>query len=69
MVVVRKGNTPPAMWIIGRVVEVFNDRDGIVRSAIVKTPTGELERPINKLVFLPQPQPISVDHPINGGDC
>lgn len=69
MVVVKNENAPPAMWIIGRVIQVFSDRDGLVRSAVVKTPTGELERPINKLVFLPQPQPISVDHPINGGDC
>lgn len=69
MVVVRKENTPPAMWIIGRIIKTFAGGDGMVRSAIVKTPTGELERPVNKLVFLPQPQPISVDHPINGGDC
>lgn len=67
MVVVRKENTPPAMWIIGRVLKVYGDRDGIVRSATIKTPTGELERQIKKLVYLPQPQPVSLDHPINGG--
>lgn len=69
MVIVRNENAPPAMWIIGRVIKTFADRDGMVRSAIVKTPTGELERPVNKLVILPQPQTISVDHPINGGGC
>lgn len=69
MVVVRNENAPPAMWIIGRIIKTFAGRDGMVRSAIVKTPTGELERPINKLVFLPQPQPMTVDQPINGGDC
>lgn len=69
MVVIMKEHTPPAMWVIGRVVKVFADRHGIVRSAAVKTPTGELERPVNKLVILPPQQPSSIDQPINGGDC
>lgn len=69
MVIVRKENTPPAMWIIGRVVKVFAGKDGIVRSATIKTPTGDLDRPINKLVYLPQPSKGSVDQPINGGEC
>lgn len=67
MVIIRKENTPPAMWIIGRVIKVFAGKDGIVRSATIKTPTGELDRPINKLVYLPQPSKDSVDQPINGG--
>lgn len=69
MVVIMKEHSLPAQWIIGKVIEVYPDRNGLVRSARIKTPTGELERPVNKLVFLPQPQPISVDLPINGGEC
>lgn len=69
MVIVRKENTPPAMWVIGRVVKVFTGKDGFVRSAVIKTPTGNLERPINKLVFLPRPEKIPIDQPINGGEC
>lgn len=67
MVIIRKENVPPAMWIIGRVIEVFTAKDGLVRTARIKTPTGVLERPIDKLVFLPQHR-ASVDQPINGGD-
>lgn len=70
MVVVRKENTPPAMWTIGRVIKVLTNKDdGLVRAAVIKTPTGQLERPINKLIFLPQQSQIPVDHPINGGEC
>lgn len=70
MVIIRKENTPPAMWVIGRVIRVLtNTHDGLVRAAVIKTPTGQLERPINKLIFLPQHDQTSVDHPINGGDC
>lgn len=68
MVIVRKENTPVAMWIIGRVIKVLtNNHDGLVRAAVIKTPIGQLERPINKLIFLPQHDQTSVDHPINGG--
>lgn len=55
MVIIRRENMPPALWCIGRVIEVYRGKDNLIRTVRVKTPTGELERPINKLVFLPQP--------------
>lgn len=39
-------------WPMARVLEVFKARDGLVRSAKVKTPTSELMRPIHKLCLL-----------------
>ncbi|XP_068697188.1 uncharacterized protein [Montipora foliosa] len=46
-------NTPRNVWPLGRVLEVYrNKRDGLVRSAKVKTRTTELVRPIDKIVLL-----------------
>lgn len=46
-------NTPRSIWPLGRVLEVFsNQRDGLVRSAKVKTRSTELVRPIDKIVLL-----------------
>lgn len=67
MVVIRENNLPPAHWCLGRVAKVFRAADGLVRAAVIKTATGEFERPINKLCILP-PLPSSVDQKINGGE-
>ena len=46
-------NTPRSVWPLGRVLGVYrNKRDGLVRSAKVKTRTTELVRPIDKIVLL-----------------
>ena len=46
-------NLPRSVWPLGRVLEVYhNRRDGLVRSAKVKTRTSELVRPIDKIVLL-----------------
>ena len=45
-------STPRNVWPIGRVTEVFPDRDGFVRRVRVKTKTSTLERPITKLCLL-----------------
>lgn len=66
MVIVRNENLPPAVWALGRVSHVHKASDGIVRTVVVKTATGELVRPIGKLCLLP-PE-TSVDQPINGGE-
>lgn len=44
MVVIKEDSAPPAKWMIGRVVQTFLDKEGIVRW---------LTRPIHKLVLLP----------------
>ena len=53
MVIVAEDNVPPLKWVIGRITEVEVGKDGKVRVATVKTPTGELKRPIHKLAPLP----------------
>ena len=45
-------STPRNVWPIGRITEVFPDRDGFVRRVRVKTKTSTLERPITKLCLL-----------------
>ncbi|XP_043222648.1 uncharacterized protein LOC122381925 [Amphibalanus amphitrite] len=45
-------NSPRCRWPLGRVLEVFPDGEGLVRSAMVKTASSVLKRPISKLVFL-----------------
>lgn len=55
MVIIREENLPPAHWCMGKVAKTYHADDGLVRSALIKTATGELERPINKLCFLAPP--------------
>ena len=46
-------NTPHSIWPLGRVTEVYsNHRDGLVRSAKVKTRSMELVRPVGKISLL-----------------
>lgn len=53
MVVIKDNIGPPTSWRIGRVIEVVPGDDGVVRVAKVLTSTGEITRPIVKLVLLP----------------
>ena len=39
-------------WPLGRVVEVYKGRDGLIRSAKVKTMNSEYRRPVSKLCLL-----------------
>lgn len=43
---------PRSSWPLGRVVETFPDRKGLVRQVKVKTKTSELLRPVTKLCLL-----------------
>ena len=45
-------STPGNVWPIGRITEVFPDRDAFVRRVRVKTKTSTLEPPITKLCLL-----------------
>ena len=51
-VIVVDESTPRNAWAIGRITEVFPDKQGFVRRVKVKTKTSILERPINKLCLL-----------------
>ena len=52
IVLVVDQSTPRNSWPIGRIVKVFSDKKGFVRSVHVKTKMTVLERPINKLCLL-----------------
>lgn len=55
-------NLPRSVWPLGRVLEVYyNRKDGLVRSAKVKTRTSELVRPIDKIVLLETAEIASKD--------
>lgn len=61
VVIIRNENLPPAVWALGRVKEIFKADDGLVRTAMVKTATGELKRSINNLCILLPASSHSVD--------
>lgn len=52
LVVVKEDNMPPQRWKLGRVQQVLPSKDNLVRTVIVKTPTGVYKRPIVKLGLL-----------------
>lgn len=46
------GNTPRNVWSMGRVTQVHQDREGIVRVVTLATKTNTLQRPVHKLCLL-----------------
>ena len=55
-------NMPRSLWPLARVLEVYsNPKDGLVRSAKVKTRTSVLVRPVDKIVLLEAAQITSKD--------
>ena len=55
-------NMPRSLWPLARVLEVYSNRkDGLVRSAKVKTRTSVLVRPVDKVVLFEAAQITSKD--------
>ena len=52
LVLIVDENVPRGQWRLGRVVVVHKAKDCHVRSAVIKTRSGHLTRPISKLCFL-----------------
>ena len=52
VVLIMDENSPRGAWPLGLVLETKQGRDGLVRSAKLKTKTSVLVRPISKLVLL-----------------
>ena len=52
LVLVMSENTPRGLWPLGLVMNVSEGRDGLVRSARVKTQYKEMVRPVTKLIRL-----------------
>ena len=49
IVIMMDNCTPRSQWPLGRVLEVYPDKKGFVRTVLVKTNGGQLKRPISKL--------------------
>ena len=54
-----EGLVPRLKWPMGRIVEVFKGKDGIVRSVKLKTSRGTIVRPIQRLYNLEIPREVS----------
>ena len=52
LVLIIDENSPRGMWPLGKVVDVVKGRDGLLRSARLRTQTTQVVRPITKLVHL-----------------
>lgn len=70
LVLLKEANMPPMKWKLGRVVDVIEGSDGLVRVANIKTQGGVLQRAIHNLCPLPveeakkYPATVKTDHPI-----
>lgn len=53
MVFIRNEVTPPSQWLMGRIIQVFPAKDGMVRSCEVRTEKSKFIRPITRLCLLP----------------
>lgn len=53
LVVIQDDNLPPMRWKLGRIVKVHPGDDGAVRVVTLKTATGSLMRPVEKICILP----------------
>ncbi|KAH8256294.1 hypothetical protein KR032_004134 [Drosophila birchii] len=58
VVLVKESNSPPASWHIARVLEAYPGKDNLVRAVKLKTPTGEMTRPITKIAVLPHSETV-----------
>ncbi|XP_054276868.1 uncharacterized protein LOC128995865 [Macrosteles quadrilineatus] len=53
LVLIKDKNLPPLKWTAARVIATHPGKDGIVRVVSLKTPTGQLQRPVVQLCPLP----------------
>ncbi|XP_044573912.1 uncharacterized protein LOC123258071 [Drosophila ananassae] len=63
IVLLKDSHTPPAAWPLGRVIETYPGKDGMVRAVRLRTPTGETTRPIVKLALLPNSETVFQGRP------
>jgi hypothetical protein len=49
IVMVSEDNVSRIKWLLAKVVEVHQGKDGLVRTATIKTPRGVLKRPVQRL--------------------
>ena len=52
LVLLQEENVPRNLWPMGRVIDTYPSKDGLVRSVKLKTKNTELVRPVTKIVML-----------------
>lgn len=52
VVLIADSSAPRNSWMIGKIINVFPDKGGVVRSVELKTATSTIKRPITKLCML-----------------
>lgn len=52
VVVVIDSTAPRGSWILGKILETFHDKKGLVRYVRLQTKTSVLERPVTKICLL-----------------
>lgn len=52
IVLIKEDHSPPGVWPMGRVIQVFPGTDGVVRNVRLKTESTELNRAVRNLVSL-----------------
>ncbi|XP_029054415.2 uncharacterized protein LOC114881732 [Osmia bicornis bicornis] len=55
LVVIKEDGLQPLRWCLGRVTELHQGKDGVVRVVSVKTMDGLYKRPVSKICILPMP--------------
>ena len=72
VVLVSEDNVSRGKWPLARVTQVHPGRDGLVRTAAVRTETSVLNRPVQRLhrleIASATPQVIPEDAPVHGGE-
>lgn len=53
LVLLKSENHPPAHWALGRIIQVYPGKDGLIRNVKVKTASGEFLRAIQKICIVP----------------
>lgn len=53
LVILQEDHQPPLDWHLGRIIQLHQGSDGLVRVVTLKTRSGTLKRPITKLAMLP----------------
>ena len=52
VVVIMEPSAPRGSWFLGKVLEIFPDAKGMVRSVKLQTENGVIERPVTKLCLV-----------------
>ena len=52
LVIVKSKDVPRLHWSLGRILDTYPGSDGVVRSVKIKTPSGDLIRPIRSSCVL-----------------